>query len=188
MISRPDTRRFAGNLSDPTESAAIVRSDLRIGETTLGVPRAWRACAAPRPWPYLLLAVLAPLNGGTTAGGQYERPPRAWSVVCSAPWVLAGHIGLSVPRFCPRVSSRWATAALLTALSLLASLGLFFLAAKAAWPASPGSGSRAVCAWPAPPASIREPWPCQHQPGPSHRATAGAVLAVAPAFGCGRRP
>ena len=60
-ISRPDgvPARFAGNLSDPTESAALLRSDLRVGETTLRAPEPGERALRRVLWPYLLLAVLA---------------------------------------------------------------------------------------------------------------------------------
>lgn len=60
-LSRPDgvPQRFAGNLSDPTESAALLRGELRAGNATLRPPEAGERALRRVLWPYLLLAVLA---------------------------------------------------------------------------------------------------------------------------------
>jgi hypothetical protein len=59
-LSRPDgvPQRFAGNLSDPTESAALLRGELRAGNATLRPPEAGERALRRVLWPYLLLAVL----------------------------------------------------------------------------------------------------------------------------------
>lgn len=59
-LSRPEgvPQRFAANLSDPTESAAILRPELRAGDTTLRAPEAGERALRRVLWPYLLLAVL----------------------------------------------------------------------------------------------------------------------------------
>lgn len=59
-LSRPEgvPQRFAANLSDPTESAALLRSELAVGNTTLRAPEPGERALRRVLWPYLLLGVL----------------------------------------------------------------------------------------------------------------------------------
>ncbi len=51
--------RFAANLSDPIESAAELRSELRIGDKRLAAPEPGERALRRTLWPYLLLAAVA---------------------------------------------------------------------------------------------------------------------------------
>lgn len=57
-LSLPDSvpLRFAGNLSDPQESAAAIRSELRSENTRLRPPEPGQRALRRTLWPYLLLA------------------------------------------------------------------------------------------------------------------------------------